>query len=119
MKHGEWPNGRAPTIGTWLGPDSQRAWAVCLKAEFWGACSFPEDFRKCCKRSDDYPVAAARKIWPDFAKIIALSDEELEALRAMCANNTKEWVLFTAALIEHEIRDKPVTPRRQSDTGEM
>lgn len=119
MKHGEWVDGTQTSASWWLGPDSHRAWKVCIDAKFWGACRFPEDFNGVYWGNDNYPVAAARKIWPDFDKISALSDEELEALRTMCANNTKEWVLFTAALIEHEIRDKLVTRRRQSDTGEM
>lgn len=120
MKHGKWLNGRAPTIGNWLGPDSQRAWVVCLKADFWGHLRFPESFPKSVFiTSDEYPLYVATKLCPDFDKLVVLSDEELEAVRAMCANDTKNWAFFTAALIEHEIRDKLVTHRRQSGTGEM
>lgn len=101
MKHGKWaiPKSYQRDKAKWLGPDTQRA---------WGRLMDKSDARpRNGVKSEHYLIAVARDIEPQFAKLCALTTEELEALRRIAEFESRMWCVLTAALAWQEVGDYP------------
>jgi len=89
--------------GVWHNEDVHEAWATLNRK---GPALAYDLVHKQCKMAggnDQYPIAAAAAMCPDFEKLCRMEVQALEAIRAISGFRSEMWSFATAALAWQEL----------------